>query len=99
MVIEARPHVELLLEVLLQWHVDKRDFRGGEFHRCCQATLHDREIAGGEVMVQLGYVGAVLDPSNLRQACRVDAGAGDDDQAQPGNRAVCGRSSRDYATQ
>jgi hypothetical protein len=43
--VETVPHVEVLLEVVTQWHVQERAVARGELHRGCQTALNDGQIA------------------------------------------------------
>src|ERR1700761_2387922 len=49
-------HVELLLEVVAEWEVEKRAPVGGEFHRGGQTALDHRQVAGRQVAFQIGHV-------------------------------------------
>src|SRR5262249_53352911 len=72
-VVEVHPHpgavavqavmdVNVLLEVVLKREVEERPAVGGEFHRGREAALDDREVASGQMPVQVVYVGADLEP-------------------------------------
>ena len=54
----------------------------GQLHRRRQPALHDGEVAGGQVAVQVVDVRAHLEAVGARQRRRVDARAGDDDHPQ-----------------
>ena len=73
----------VLLEVVAQREVQERPPRRRELHRRRQAALDDREVARGEVPVQLGDVGADLHARRGAQPLRVDPRPGDGDHAQP----------------
>jgi hypothetical protein len=91
--------VEVLLEVVAEREVEERPAVGGQFHRRRQAALHDREIARGEVAVQLVDVGAHLEAVVLRQALGIDARPGDDDHAELGHPLLRLRERGDHAPQ
>ena len=58
--LQAVVDVEVLLEVVLQRHVDERPPVGGELHARREPALHDRQIARREVTVEVGHVAVVL---------------------------------------
>ena len=60
--IQPVPDVEVLLEVVPQRHVQERPPVRGQLHRRRQAALHDREVAGGQVPVEVVHVGVDLEP-------------------------------------
>ena len=80
--VEAMADVEVLLEVVAQREVEERPPARRELHRRRQAPLDDGEIAGREVAVEVGHVGADLEPVGARQRRRVDPRPGDDDHPQ-----------------
>ena len=47
-------HVDVLLEVMLERHVDERGARGGQLHARAQAALDDSEIGGRQQVGQVG---------------------------------------------
>jgi hypothetical protein len=47
------PHVVVLLEVVAQREVKKRPTESSELHAGREAALHDGEIAGTEVLIEL----------------------------------------------
>src|SRR5450432_1609934 len=51
--LEPMPHVVVLLEVVAQREIEEQSTEGGELHAGRQAALHDREIAGTEVLIEL----------------------------------------------
>jgi hypothetical protein len=61
------PHVEVLLEVVAEWEVEEGPAVGGELHCRGEASLDDRQVAGGEVLVQVVDVGSDLEPVVCRQ--------------------------------
>src|SRR5215212_11786810 len=67
---EPVAHVEVLLEVVAQREVEERPPAGGQLHRCGQAALDDRQVAGREVLIEVVDVCAHLEPIVLRQARR-----------------------------
>ena len=79
--------MEVLLEVVLQRHVDERPPIGGQLHARREPTLHDGEVARGEVAVEIGDVAAVGHAVAARERARVDARPGDDDEPQVRRRA------------
>ena len=72
----------VLLEVVAQREVQERPARGGELHRGRQPALHDRQVAGREVPVQVGDEGTDLHPGRRAQRGRIDARPGHRDHAQ-----------------
>ena len=60
--------MEVLLEVVFEREVDERRARGDELHRGAQPALDDRQVASGQVAVQLVHVAADL------QACAEGGG-------------------------
>lgn len=60
--LQAVADVEVLLEVVPQREVDERPPVGRQLHRGRKAALNDREVAGGEVPVEVVDVGANLEP-------------------------------------
>ncbi len=73
--------------------------RRDELHRRRQPTLHDGDVAGGEVPVQLVDVAVHLEPVGSRQARRVDPRARDGDHAQVGDLLARQRQRLDHAAQ
>ena len=59
--VQPVPHVEVLLEVVAQRHVQERPPAGGQLHRGGQPALHDGQVARGQVPVQVGHVAAHLE--------------------------------------
>ena len=82
---EPVPHVGVLLEVVAEREVEERPAVGGQLHRRGQASLHDGEVAGGQVPVEVGHEGPDLQPVVRGQRRRIDPRAGDDDHPQPGH--------------
>ena len=80
--VEAVPHVAVLLEVVAQREVEERPPGGGELHRRREAALDDREVAGGEVAVQVRHERPDLDARRRIEGRRVDPRAGDRDHPQ-----------------
>ena len=85
------PDVEVLLEVVAQRDVDERAAVGGQLHAGGQPALDQRDVAGGQVLVQVRQVAADGQAAPAGQRRRVDARAGDHDEAQvrgqpPGQR-------------
>ena len=76
--------MEVLLEVVLEREVEERPAVGGQLHRGRQAALHDGEVAGGQVPVEVVDVADDLESVVSRQRAWVDSRAGDDDRAQSG---------------
>ena len=74
--------MEVLLEVVAEREVEERASVRRQLHRRGQAALDDGEVAGGQVPVELVYVGAHLEPVVCGQRLRVDPRAGDDDHPQ-----------------
>ena len=74
--------MEVLLEVVTQREVEERSPVRRQLHRRRQPSLHDREVARGEVAVQLVDVRADLEAVGLGERRRVDARPGDDDHAE-----------------
>jgi len=72
--VEAAAEVEVLLEVVLEREVDERPAVRGQLHRGGQPALHDREVARGEVLVELVDVGANLKAAWRGQGPRVNPG-------------------------
>ena len=60
--LEPVADVEVLLEVVPEREVEERPPVRGQLHRRRQAALDDREVAGGEVAVEVVDVGADLEP-------------------------------------
>ncbi len=76
------PDVEVLLEVVPQREVQERPPGRRQLHRRGQPALDDREVARGQVPVQLGHVRPDLQAVAGGQAGRVDARTGHDDHPQ-----------------
>ena len=85
--------VEVLLEVVAQREVEERPPVGGQLHRRGQPALDDREVAGGQVPVEVVDVGADLEAVAARQRRGVDPRSGDDDHPQA-RHALAGRGER-----
>ena len=66
--LEPVADVAVLLEVVAQREVQERPPARGELHRRRQAALDDREVARGEVPVQVGDEGADLDAGRRARA-------------------------------
>ena len=88
--------MKVLLEVVTEREVDKRPAVGGEFHRGGQPALDDREVAGGQMLVQVVDVGRDLEPV-ARQRRRIDPRTGDDDHPQLRDQALGLGEARDHA--
>ena len=82
------PDMEVLLEVMVQWHVNERPPGGGQLHRGGQPALDHRKVAGGQVPVQVRDVAAHVQALRRRQGRGVDARPGHDDHPQPGDEAA-----------
>ena len=80
--VEPVAHVEVLLEVVGEREVQERSLGRGELHRRRQPTLHDRQVAHGEVAVEAVDVAVDLEARVRRQAEGIDAGTGNGDRAQ-----------------
>ena len=80
--VQSVPHVHLLLEVVLERHVEERALRGGQLHRGAEAALHDGHVAGGVVQVEVGQEPAYLDAVRHVQRVPVHARTGHHDHAQ-----------------
>jgi len=78
-------HVDLLLEVAGQRHVDERPARRDQFYGRGQAALDHRQVAGGQVPVQVRDVAAHLDAVGHRDRLRVDPRSGHGDHPQAGD--------------
>src|SRR5262249_59369242 len=74
--------VEVLLEVVAQWHVNERSTVGRQLHARGQPGLGDGEVARGEVAVELRYVAAVGDAPSPRQRGPGGPRAPDGDEEQ-----------------
>ena len=68
--VEPVADVEVLLEVVAQRNVEERAAGRRQLHARGQPSLHDREVAGSEMPVQLGDEPAHLQALVLREACR-----------------------------
>ena len=88
---EAVIDVEVLLEVVAQGDVEERAAVGGELHAGRQPALHDGDIAGREMAVQVGDEAPIGDTSAAREPGRVDPWAADDDEAEAIDEATCRR--------
>ena len=89
--LEAVADVEVLLEVVAQREVEEGPAVSGQLHGRRQAALHDREVAGGQVSVELVHVRVHLEAVLLGERRRIDARARDDDHAQLGDELLrCG---------
>ena len=87
--LEPVADVEVLLEVVAEREVEERPPVGGQLHRGRQPALDDREVAGGQVAVEVVDVGAHLEPVGvLGERGRVDARPGDDDHPQLGHELL-----------
>jgi len=78
---------------------DERASVGGQLHRGGEAALDDREVADGEVAIQVVEVAVDLDAVAVRQRRRVDAGAGDDDHPQRRNEPPSRRDALQHPAQ
>ncbi len=74
--------VEIVLEVMTQREVQERAARGGQLHGRRQATLHDGEVAGGQVSVKVCHISPHFEAVGLGQGRQVDPRTCDDDHAQ-----------------
>ena len=83
--VQAVGNVEVLLEVVAQREVQERPPVRRQLHAGGQAALHDREVAGGQVPVELRDERADLQAVVGGEAGRVDAWPGDHDHAQRGD--------------
>jgi len=81
--------VKVLFEMVSEWKIQKRRPGRGEFHRCRQSALHEREIAGRESGIQVGHEGVKLDTWRLPELSGIEAWSGDDDHPQ--SRDFCAR--------
>lgn len=73
--------MQVLLEVVLQRHVDERPAVRRQLHASGQPTLDDRQIACRQVPEQLRHVAVVRHPLELGQHAWVDARTGDHHEA------------------
>ena len=64
------PDVEVLLEVMLEGHVDERRSGGGEFHARAQAALDHGDVAGRQVLVEIGQEATHADAAFVAAAKR-----------------------------
>ena len=99
---QAMADVKVLLEVVAQREVDEGPLVRGQLHRRREASLHNGEVAGGEVAVEVVHVGDHLQAVDQRpptQRIGVDAGAGDDDHAQLWDSLLCLWEGRDHPSQ
>ena len=85
------PGKPTVLEVVAEGHVDEGPSVGGQLHACGQAALHHGDVAGRQVAVEVGDVAVGRDAPTAGQRARIDAGAGDDGEAQVGQGAAHGR--------
>ena len=65
--VEPVADVEVLLEVVAERDVEERPPCGGQLHASRQASLHDGQIAGGEVSIRLVDEAVHLQAVMLRQ--------------------------------
>ena len=79
-VLQAPAHVEVLLEVVLERHVEERPLRRGQLHAGREPALHDGDVARRQGEVEVGDESAHGRPASARQGCRVDARAGHDEE-------------------
>jgi hypothetical protein len=90
--IEAVADVKVLLEMMTQWKVEERTAVRGKLHRRGQATLYNREIARGQVAIELvdgdgrGLCSGLATPNDPR--ARDDDHAGGDPALASGNAAM-----------
>lgn len=83
--LEAVRDVEALLEVAGEGEGEERPAVGGQLHGGGETALHDGEVAGGQVPVEVGHEADDLEAVVIRaEEGRVDAGPGDDDHAELG---------------
>ena len=59
--VEPVGHVEVLLEMVPEREIEERRSRRRQLHAGGEAALHERQIAGGEMPVEVGHEGAHLD--------------------------------------
>ncbi len=86
--LEPVADVDGLLEVVLEREVEERPAVGGELHRGRQAALHDGEVAGREVLVEVVDERAHLQAVRGGEGRRIDARPGHDDHAQSGDERL-----------
>ena len=91
--------MEVLLEVVAQREVEERPPVGGQLHRRGQPALDHREVAGGELPVEVGHVRADLEPGLRGQRRRVDARTRRRRSSAASGRAPCARERLDHAAQ
>ena len=70
--------VQVLLEVVPQRHVDERTAGRDQLHGRREPALHDRDVAGGEMQVQVGHETGHLETVVAGERTRVDPGAGNE---------------------
>ena len=91
--------MEVLLEVMAQRNVEERPASGCQLHAGRQAALHNRQIAGGKVPVEVVDVAAHFEAFMPRQRVRVDPGAADNDHPERRDLLFGFRKRVDHASQ
>ena len=98
--LEPVADVEVLLEVVAQREVEERPLLRGQLHRGRQAALHDRQVAGGQVPVEVVDVGHDLEPCDVRAATRGRcAGPATTIMRSSGTRSLAVREGGDHPAQ
>ena len=75
--VQAVGYVEVLFEVVCEGKVEEGTPVGGQLHARAQSALFDREVACGQVPVELVDVRSHFEPVGPGQGCGVDPRASD----------------------
>jgi hypothetical protein len=91
--------MEVLLEVVLEREVDERPLVGRQLHRGGESALHDRKVAGRQVLVEIANIGPDLEAVVSAQLTGVDARPGHGDHPQLRDEALGLRVARNHPPQ
>ena len=90
-------HMEILFEMILEREIEEGRTRCRQLHACCKAALHQGQIAGGKMAVEIWHEGADLNARGRIERGRIDARPRHQDHAQFGKLGMRQRIALDNA--